>query len=501
VGAVEGLLARCDFPPAGTRVTCAVSGGPDSLALLVLACAALGEDAVTAVHVDHGLRPGSAAEAEVVRRAAERFGAGFRAVTVHVEPGPNLEARARAARYAALPPAALTGHTADDQAETVLLNLLRGAGLDGLGGMAPERRPLRRLRRAETHALCGALGLDPVLDPSNDDPAFRRNRVRRELLPMLDDVAARDVVPVLARQADLLRDDAQLLGELAAALDPTDGRALAAAPPALARRAVRRWLREAAGGPEQHPPDAAAVERVLAVARSEAVACEVGGGGRVARTRGRLRLEPPPDPVPEVHAGSDRATTLAAMSEPRRATPHFDDPALGEIVVSADEIAARIAELGAEITRDYADEPQPPVLVCVLKGAFVFLADLVRQIRLPIEVDFMAVSSYGASTKSSGVVRIVKDLEMDLRGRHVVLVEDIVDSGLTLSYLTKNLMARDPASLEVCALFVRQGNQKTSLKLRYVGFEIPPSFVLGYGLDVAERFRNLPYVCKHAEHS
>jgi len=493
------LLSRSTFPPPGTAVTCAVSGGPDSLALLVLACAAVGGEAVTAVHVDHGLRSGSADEAELVRAAAERLGAAFRGVTVQVEPGPNLEARARAARYAALPPDALTGHTADDQAETVLLNLLRGAGLDGLGGMAPERRPLRRLRRAETHALCGALGLDPVLDPSNADPAFRRNRVRRELLPLLDDVAERDVVPVLARQADLFRDDARVLDELAAALDPTDGRALAAAPVPLARRAVRRWLREATGDPEQHPPDAAAVERVLAVARGTAVACEVGGGWRVARTRQRLRLERPGDSSSPVTARADRATTLAAMSEPRSAAPHFDDPALGEIVVSADEIAARIAELGAEITHDYADEP--PVLVCVLKGAFVFLADLVREIRLPIEVDFMAVSSYGASTKSSGVVRIVKDLEMDLRGRHVVLVEDIVDSGLTLSYLTKNLMARDPASLEVCALFVRQGNQKTSLKLRYVGFEIPPSFVLGYGLDVAERFRNLPYVCKHAEHS
>jgi hypoxanthine phosphoribosyltransferase len=478
-----------------------VSGGPDSLALLVLACAALGPEAVTAVHVDHGLRPGSAGEAEVVRAAAERFGAGFVARTVRVEPGPNLEARARVARYAALPDGTLTGHTADDQAETVLLNLLRGAGLDGLGGMAPERRPIRRLRRDETRALCAALGLDPVRDPSNDDPAFRRNRVRRELLPLLADVAARDVVPVLARQADLLRDDARALDELAAALDPTDGRALAAAPVALARRAVRRWLREATGGAERHPPDAAAVERVLAVARGAAVACEVGGGWRVARTQQRLRLERPADPhVPRTARGG-RPTTLAAMSEPRRATPaHFDDPALGEIVVSAGEIAERIAELGAEITRDYADEPEPPVMVCVLKGAFIFLADLVRSIRLPIEVDFMAVSSYGASTKSSGVVRIVKDLEMDLRGRHVVLVEDIVDSGLTLSYLTKNLMARDPASLEVCALFVRQGNQKTSLKLRYVGFEIPPSFVLGYGLDVAERFRNLPYVCKHAEH-
>jgi hypoxanthine phosphoribosyltransferase len=473
-----------------------VSGGPDSLALLVLACAA--GCTVTAVHVDHGLRPGSAAEAEVVRGAAGRLGAAFRGVTVPVAPGPNLEARARAARYAALPAGVLTGHTADDQAETVLLNLLRGAGLDGLGGMAPGRRPLLRLRRAETHALCAALGLDPVRDPSNDDPAFRRNRVRHELLPLLAEVAARDVVPVLGRQADLLRDDAALLDELAAALDPADARALAAAPVALARRAVRAWLRTACGGPEQHPPDAAGVDRVLAVARGDAVACEVGGGWRVARTRNRLRVEPPtrnraPGPRP-----GRSPTTLTAMLEPRRATPaHFDDPALGDIVKSQEEIAARIAEMGAEITRDYAGEP--PVLVCVLKGAFIFLADLVRQIRLPIEVDFMAVSSYGASTKSSGVVRIVKDLEMDLRGRHVLLVEDIVDSGLTLSYLTRNLVARDPASLEVCALFVRQGNQKTSLKLRYVGFEIPPSFVLGYGLDVAERFRNLPYVCKHAD--
>jgi hypoxanthine phosphoribosyltransferase len=189
------------------------------------------------------------------------------------------------------------------------------------------------------------------------------------------------------------------------------------------------------------------------------------------------------------------------MLDPRPGTTEgdrhaYEDPALGRVVKTADEIAARIKELGAEITRDYAD--RPPLLVCVLKGAFVFLADLVREIRLPLEVDFMAVSSYGASTRSSGVVRIVKDLDIDLNGRHVVLVEDIVDSGLTLNYLSRNLLARAPASLEVCALFVRQGNQKTALQLRYVGFEIPPSFVLGYGLDVAERYRNLPYVCEHA---
>jgi hypoxanthine phosphoribosyltransferase len=174
---------------------------------------------------------------------------------------------------------------------------------------------------------------------------------------------------------------------------------------------------------------------------------------------------------------------------------HLDDPVLGKVVVREKEIQARIGELGDEITADYAD--RPPLLIGVLKGAFVFMADLARAIRLPVEIDFMAVSSYGASTRSSGVVRIVKDLDIDLADRHVILVEDIVDSGLTLTYLRRNLAARQPASLEVCALFVRQGNQKTQEELRYVGFEIPPAFVLGYGLDVAERFRNLPYVCEY----
>jgi len=273
-------------------VTCAVSGGADSLALLVLAVEAGCQ--VTAVHVDHELRPESGDEAEIVRTAAERWGAAFEARRAAVPPGPNLEARARTARYAALPPDALTGHTADDQAETVLLNLLRGAGLDGLAGMDPGRRPLRRLRRHETRALCEALDLKPVEDPSNVDPAFRRNRVRHELLPLLDAIAERDVVPVLARQADLVRDDVAFLDDLvdATAVDPGDARALAAAPLPLARRVVRRWLGHAGpGGDEHHPPDAATVERVLAVARGEAVACELPGGWRVARTRGRLRLD------------------------------------------------------------------------------------------------------------------------------------------------------------------------------------------------------------------
>jgi tRNA(Ile)-lysidine synthase len=277
------LLARCAFPPAGHPATCAVSGGADSVALLVLACEA--GCRVTAVHVDHGLRAESAREADLVAGLAARWGAEFHGVAVEVPPGADLEARARRARYDALPPDVLTGHTADDQAETVLLNLLRGAGLDGLAGYDPSTRPLRALRRHETHKLCADLGIQPVHDPSNDDPRFRRNRVRHELLPLLDAIAERDVAGVLARQADHLRADGALLEQLSQALDPTDARALAAAPEPLATRAVRRWLRD---GPELHPPDAATVARVLAVARGDAVACEVGGGRTVRRRAQRL---------------------------------------------------------------------------------------------------------------------------------------------------------------------------------------------------------------------
>jgi len=285
------LLARCTFPPTDRPLVCGVSGGPDSTALIALAVAA--GCRVTAVHVDHGLRPGSADEAEVAADAAARLGARFRAVRVEVPDGPNLEARAREARRRALGPGAATGHTMDDQAETVLGNLLRGAGVHGLAGMrAGPSHPLLALRRRETVALCARLGLATVHDPSNEDPRFVRNRVRAELLPLCADIAGRDVVPVLARQAALLAGDADLLDAVADRLDPTDAAALAAAPPAQARRAVRRWL--AAGGP--YPPPADAVDRVLQVARLERRATQVPGGVRITRTAGRLSRRPAPGP-------------------------------------------------------------------------------------------------------------------------------------------------------------------------------------------------------------
>jgi len=168
------------------------------------------------------------------------------------------------------------------------------------------------------------------------------------------------------------------------------------------------------------------------------------------------------------------------------------EPAVGDILVQRDELEHRVRELGAEISRDYADRQL--LLIGVLKGAVFFLADLMRQLDVDCEVDFMAVSSYGASTDSSGVVRILKDLDAPIEDRDVLIVEDIVDSGLTLSYLFRMLRARGPASLEVCALLTKPERREIDLPIRYVGFEIPNRFAIGYGLDFVERYRNLPYV-------
>ena len=191
--------------------------------------------------------------------------------------------------------------------------------------------------------------------------------------------------------------------------------------------------------------------------------------------------------APPKESGSPTDVLLPRLPDVR---VHEND--IEQVLLSHEDIQRKVAELGEQITREYAGGDL--LLVGVLKGAFVFMADLSRRIKLPLEFDFMAVSSYGAATQTSGVVRILKDLDHEIMGRNVLLVEDIVDSGLTLSYLLKNLRTRKPASLEVCALMQKTGVQQVPLDIRYRAFEIPPVFVVGYGLDYGERFRNLPFV-------
>ena len=281
----------------------ACSGGADSLGLLVLAHAT-GLEPI-AVHVDHGLRADSADDAQVVAHAASRLGVAWQTVRVHVEPGGNLEARARDARYRALAvareqtgaSAILVAHTADDQAETVLINLMRGSGTAGLAGMARRQgnvvRPLLHLRRADVRAVVERAGLPIAEDPSNADRRWQRAWIRHDVLPMLERGAKRDLVPILVRQAEIFRAESDLLDGLGDALieravDPEQdsalvARVLADAPLPIARRAIRRWL-----GPP--PPSADDVERVLAVVRCECVRTQLAGGTTVQRSSGRISV-------------------------------------------------------------------------------------------------------------------------------------------------------------------------------------------------------------------
>ena len=287
---IAEMLGRCAFPDPPGAVDCGLSGGPDSSALVALAAAAGLE--VTAWHVDHGLRPDSGRDAAAARAVADRIGCRFELRTVAVEAGPNLEARARAARYAALPDDVCMGHTADDRAETVLFNIGRGGGLAGAGApYRAVRRPLLALRRHETSALCARLGLPVVSDPMNDDLAFARVAIRHEVLPALARALGRDPVPLLNRHADLCADAHEVIAGLAAGLDPASAAELAEAPRAVASEALRAWVAAETGSAQA--VSARSIERILAVAAGRRTATEIEGGHRVARTRRRLRVEAP----------------------------------------------------------------------------------------------------------------------------------------------------------------------------------------------------------------
>ena len=285
------LLALCTFPSAGTPLDLAVSGGSDSVAMLLLAVEA--GCVVTVWHVDHGIRPESAAEAFSVGELAARLGVQFTLRAVAVPDGPNLEARARIARYGELPAGIMVGHTADDLAETVLANVMRGTGIDGLAPMLRNElvvRPILALRRADTLALCRDAGISVVVDPMNADPRYRRVRIRHELLPLLDSIAKRDVTPLLTRMAAVTSDDVALLDSLAAEIDPTSARSVAAAPVALARRALNRWMVSSGVG-DGHPMGLATLDRALSVAQGLVARVDLVEGWRIARTAGVLRLE------------------------------------------------------------------------------------------------------------------------------------------------------------------------------------------------------------------
>lgn len=282
------LLGRCDFPDSPGPLALGVSGGADSTAMALLAAAAGRRFVIW--HVDHGLRPESATEAVQVEKLAASLGVECEVRRVDVGPGSDLEARARAARYGALPADVCVGHTADDRAETVLLNLLRGAGPAGVAAPFDRvHRPLLRLRRRETVALCVAHGIEVIEDPMNRDSAFARVAVRERLVPEMIELLGRDPVPLLNRHADLVAEMLDAVRQAASEVDPTDTAALRAVPRAVAAEALREWLRAETGADTF--VDAASIERVMSVVHGTNKATETSGGHRVTRTGGRLRVE------------------------------------------------------------------------------------------------------------------------------------------------------------------------------------------------------------------
>ncbi len=293
----QTLLSDCHFPAPGTAVDLAVSGGPDSLGLLLLALSA--DLVVTVHHVDHHARPTSGRDAKKVERTCRDLDVAFVRHDVTVEPGGNFESRARSARRGAMPAGVMTGHTMDDLAETVLLNMLRGAGLDGMSPMVDDpTKPLRDVRRGALHDFVATMPFEALYDETNESPGFRRNRVRRELVPLMCDVAGRDVVPLLARQAALMHDERVWLdllsrGDESLTLENADCRELREWPTARLRRWLRVELRLADQGDGHHPPSADEVERAIAVVRGEVVATELSGARRLARRDQHLTLEQP----------------------------------------------------------------------------------------------------------------------------------------------------------------------------------------------------------------
>jgi tRNA(Ile)-lysidine synthase len=538
--AVRGALAG---RPRDELVLAACSGGADSLALaaaLAFEAPRLGLRA-GGVTVDHGLQPGSAEQAAAVTRTLEGMGLDPVLSVTAVVPGrgskpgpgramapnaggagyPGPEAAARAGRYAALDEAAaatgatavLLGHTSDDQAECVLLGLARGSGARSLSGMAPRSgrylRPLLAVSRAQTSAACAALALQPWQDPHNSDPAYARARVRHQLLPACEAALGPGIAAALARTARALRADADLLDSLAKTeLERmTDGdSALLAGPVAVLPEAIRTRVLRLAAIAAGCPPGSLTSQHIARL--DELVTrwrgqrwTDLPGGIRGQRRYDKLAFTAVAGPGAGPQPGQDGAAAVdAGIGQHREARVDATDMGadLEEVLIDSECLQRRIGELAAQIDQDYAGREL--LLVGVLKGAVMVMADLARALRLPVEMDWMAVSSYGSGTRSSGVVRILKDLDADISDRHVLVVEDIVDSGLTLSWLVQNLASRGPASLQVCVLLRKPTAAQNDIEVAYTGFDIEEKFVIGYGLDYAERYRNLPFIGTLAPH-
>ena len=414
----------------------------------------------------------------------------------------------------------LLGHTLDDQAETVLLGLTRGSGGRSLQGMRPSfgvfARPLLGVRRADTVTACLVEGLEPWDDPHNSDPGYTRVRVRDRVLPVLEAELGPGIAEALARTADQLREDTALLDDLAdqaLARARRDGgldvETLRLEPPSIRHRVLHRAALDAGvpavrADPRPRPRRRRAPRRVAGpeVDRPARPAPRPAPRRTAARSRHREGSSRHQRTAVALTCDRRRAELPARCPpSPPRLTPmdssHVEND-LVNILFTEEQIQQRLAEMALQITEDY--EGRDLLVVGVLRGAVMVMADLARAMPRHLEMDWMAVSSYGSGTKSSGVVRILKDLDTDISGRDVLIVDEIIDTGLTLSWLVNNLSSRSPASVEIATLLRKPEALSMPVEPKYVGWDIPNEFVVGYGLDYRERYRNLRDIGTLAPH-
>ena len=481
-----------------SSVVVAASGGLDSTTLVHLLRfgGAAGSLPVHAAHLDHRMRPESGADAAWLAEVCEEWRVAFH---LRAAPAPvRTEAEGRELRYAFLAGVArelgegavvMTAHTADDQAETVLFRVARGSGPRGLAGIRPGRspslvRPLLPFRRRELEAYATRHDVPFREDPSNRDPRRTRNRIRHEILPALE-AAVPGASAALVSVAETSR------GETAALDVLLDERIEALAAPASAAAGFRFGreslaalpdpvlavlLRRAAARLGGRPGRAATADLVRFVRDSTSGrGVTLAGGVTVSLGRGSVHVRP---------AGAERTATAGDGPGGRRR--------LRRVVHTAADIRRRVRELGHEIGDAYGTGDELLVLG-MLKGSFIFVADLVREIPLPVHVDFLVAASYGRHMTSSGDVQLFHNPNTSISGRHVLLVEDIVDSGNTLRRVIPLLLREDPASLEICTLLHKR-LVRLRKDARWVGFEAPEEFLVGYGLDFGEDFRHLPYI-------